>query len=275
MNFTAHNILLDKGERTLGEGQILLSESAIWTSIEKTVNLFFPQSVREKNKLKLADLGCLEGGYTVQFARLGFDSLGMEAREENIQKCNYVKSRLDLPNLNFVKDDVRNLSNYGKFDIVLCYGLLYHLNDPVNFINTVGQCTSKMLLMSTHFAPDFDARYDLGFINNYLIAPIQKRTKLFERQKNYRLSKISENEGYKGRWYLEWKKNEKKEKIEKTLWASYNNHQSFWLCKKDLTKVIQNAGFNHVFEQFDYTGDIIADNYSEYYNRSMFVAIKD
>jgi 2-polyprenyl-3-methyl-5-hydroxy-6-metoxy-1,4-benzoquinol methylase len=216
----------------------------------------------------------LEGGYTIQFARMGFESLGIEAREDNILKCNYVKSKLDLPNLNFVQDDARNLPKYGRFDIVLCYGLLYHLHDPVNFINSMSQCTNKMLLIHTHFAPDYDMRYGLGFINDYLIAPVQKRTKLFERQKNYRLSKISENEGYKGRWYKEWNKNEKKERIEKMLWASYNNNQSFWLCKKDLTKAIHNAGFNNVFEQFDYTGDILPDNYTEYRNRTMFVAVK-
>ena len=214
MNFTAHNILLDNGKKTLDEKQILLADSAVWTSIKKTVNLFFPQSIEERKKLRVVDLGCLEGGYAVEFARSGFETLGIEAREENMIKCNYVKSNLKLPNLNFVKDDVRNLSNYGKFDIVLCYGLLYHLNDPAKFINTMSNCTNKMLLLNTHFAPEYDLRYNLGILNNKFIAPIQKRTKFLEYQKNYRLSKISKNEGYKGRWYREWNENEKKEKIE-------------------------------------------------------------
>lgn len=275
MNFTAHNIQLKNGERTMGNNPVLLHESAVWTSIEKTVNLFFPKSAGDRRHLRVADLGCLEGGYAVEFARLGFESVGIEARTENIEKCNYVKSHLDLPNLNFIQDDVRNLSNHGKFDIVLCYGLLYHLNDPVHFLNIVSACTNKMLLLNTHFAPEFDRRYNWGFINNRLIAPIQKRTKLFERQVNYRLSKLSFNEGYRGRWFREWGSNEKKENIEKMLWASYNNNRSFWLCKKDLTKAIHNAGFDNVFEQFNYTGDIMPDNYTEYFNRAMFVGIKN
>ncbi|MCG2617097.1 hypothetical protein LZZ85_22570 [Terrimonas sp. NA20] len=39
MNFTAHNILLNKGQTTMGSDQILLEKSAIWTSIAKTISL--------------------------------------------------------------------------------------------------------------------------------------------------------------------------------------------------------------------------------------------
>ncbi len=273
MNFTAHNILLDNGETTMKNQPVKLADSALWTSIEKTLDLFIPEKA-ERKKLRVADLGCLEGGYAVEFARMGFDTLGIEAREENIKKCNYVKSNLSLSNLNFVQDDIRNLAKYGKFDVTLCYGVLYHLNDPVQFLKTMNECTNKVLFLHTHFAKKHDIRYGLGALNNYFIAPIQKRTKFLEHQKNYRLSKIEQNEGYNGRWYKEWNKNIKKDKLEKLLWASYNNNRSFWPCKKDLTKALHNAGFSSVFEQFDFTGDLIPDYYPEYYNRTMFVAVK-
>ena len=135
MNFTAHNILLNNGQSTMGNGPVLMSDSAIWAAIRKTVDFFLPPDTTESNKIKVADLGCLEGGYTVEFARMGFQSLGIEARADNIQKCNYVKHHLDLPNLAFIQDDARNLSAYGKFDIVYCSGLLYHLHDPVRFLH--------------------------------------------------------------------------------------------------------------------------------------------
>lgn len=274
MKFTAHNILLNNGQKTMGDDSILLSDSAVWSSIKKTVDLFIPPTAGDRSKMRVVDLGCLEGGYAAEFARMGFDSLGIEARAENIENCNYVKDNLGLSNLNFAQDDVRNMANYGKFDITLCYGLLYHLNDPAAFLKLISGCTTKMLLLNTHFAPETDIRYRLGPLNKYFIAPIQKRTRLFEHQYNYRLSPITENEGYKGRWFKEWTPGTKKEKIEKLLWASYNNHRSFWLTKKELTKAMHAAGFNSVFEQFDYTGDLFRENYTQYYNRTMFVAIK-
>ena len=276
MKFTAHNILLNNGTKTLGDDQILLGKSAVWKSIESTMKLFnlLPDSPEQRSKLRVADLGCLEGGYAVEFAKLGFDTLGIEAREDNLVKCNYVKSDLRLSNLNFVKDDVRNLANYGNFDIVLCYGLLYHLNDPADFLKKISECTNKLLLLNTHFAPESDIRYTLGSLNTYVIAPIQKRLKLRSGTQNYRLSSLTNHEGYRGRWYREWSNSADKNKIEKLLWASYNNSKSFWLCKKDLTTAIMDAGFNNVFEQFNFTGDLFPDNYTEYYNRSMFIGVK-
>lgn len=265
--FTAHNILLDNDERTMGDSP-LLCETSQWKSVAKTVKLFFGD-----RKLRIVDLGCLEGGYAVEFARLGHDVLGVEAREENIKSCLYVKYNLNLPNLNFIKDDVRNLRNLGEFDIVFCYGLLYHLDNPVNFIQSMSKASKSMMLLNTHYAVEHDWRYDLGILNSRVIAPIQKRTKWFEIERNYRLSKITMHEGYRGRWYKEWNESDSKETIGNMLWASYNNHKSFWLCKKDLMGAINDYGFNHVFEQQDFADDL-QDNFIEYHNRSMFVAIK-
>jgi hypothetical protein len=274
--FTAHNILLPDGTKTRGDGEMLLSESNVWKSIEKTVNLFFPSSRMERRNLKVVDLGCLEGGYAVEFAKLGFTTLGIEAREENIAKCDYVKDRLNLSNLSFAKDNVRNLRNYGHFDIVLNYGLLYHLNDPISFLKEEYECMNEnsLLLLNTHFAPEKDVRYAMPLVNRYFWGPIQKRIKLFQTTQNYRLSRITENEGYRGRWIREWSKKLSKEKKEKYLWASYDNDRSFWPCKKDLTRALHDIGFDHVFEQFDFTGDLWPDNYTFRFNRTMFVAVK-
>jgi hypothetical protein len=88
------------------------------------------------------------------------------------------------------------------------------------------------------------------------------------------LSRVTENEGYKGRWFNEWDKNERKEKVEKLVWAAYNNPKSFWLCRKELRRALEDAGFSDVFEQFNFTGDIMSEDFAKAYNRSMFIAIK-
>lgn len=258
------------------KNNLLFKETAVWKSIESTLTLFgfLQNSKEERSTVRVIDLGCYQGEYTAEFAKLGFDTIGMEAREDNLLRCNELKTNLRLTNLNFIKDDVRNIANYGKFDIVLCYGLLYHLNDPASFLKQLYGSTNKLLLLNTHFSPERDIRYGLGIINTYFIAPIQKRIHLFEYTQNYRLSPLVLNENYRGRWYKEWNKSLSQNKIEKYLLASYNNDRSFWLCKKDLTRAIHDAGFNNVFEQFNYTGDLMPHHYSNFYNRAMFVAIK-
>ena len=271
--FTGHNIALSNGEKTMGDSTILLAESNFWKSIKKTVELFYPNTPHENAKIKVVDLGCLEGGYAVEFAKMGFDTLGIEVRQDNIDKCTYVKENLNLNNLNFAKDDVRNLKKYGRFDITLCYGLLYHLDNPVEYLRTIFENTNKLLILHTHYSIDHDFRYNLGFLNK-LYRPIEKKIKFLNRKRNFNLGKITYNEGYRGRWYKEWGPKAEKSKVDKLLWSSYVNNKSFWLVKKELTKALYDVGFDHVFEQSNFTGDLALDNYSEYFDRSMFIAFK-
>ncbi len=107
MEFTSHNIQLPDGSRTMAE-KWLLNEGHHCKAIMRTLNLVFPPT--DRNGLRIVDLGCLEGGYAVEFARAGFDVLGIEARQDNIDKCEYVADKVGLRNLSFVQDDVRNLA---------------------------------------------------------------------------------------------------------------------------------------------------------------------
>jgi hypothetical protein len=70
------------------------------------------------------------------------------------------------------------------------------------------------------------------------------------------------------------KKNATQDKIEKKGSASYNNHQSFWLCKKDLIKAVYDAGFSSVYEQLDDIGALSSKYPAKYYGRTMLIAIK-
>ena len=127
VEFTAHNIRLDDGTLTKPDVGHSMDAYPWFVSARRILETVFPG---DKHNLRLADLGCLEGGYAVEFARMGFQVLGIDVREANIAACNYVKSETNLPNLKFVKDDVLNITKYGVFDVVFCCGLLYHLDKP-------------------------------------------------------------------------------------------------------------------------------------------------
>ena len=60
------------------------------------------------------------------------DAFGIEPRDEWLRRANAEKTSLKLDSVSFIKDDVRNFTKnkYGRFDVVLCLGLLYHLDAP-------------------------------------------------------------------------------------------------------------------------------------------------
>ena len=234
------------------------------------VNSYFPQEKR--NALKVADLGCFEGGYTVAFAKNGYLATGIEVRKENYEKCLEAKAKSGLENLNFIKDDARNISDKGTFDIVFCSGLLYHFDKPLEYLWALGKMTRKLLILNTHYAEEVSPLYDM----NPLVKKFYKR--LFPsrvKKVDYWLSGLTINEGKKGRWYHEFDEGETLENMEKSRKASMGNTRSFWLEKKDLSASIKEAGFPRVYEQFDIINDAKFNAYRVLHDRSIFIGVKE
>lgn len=102
------------------------------------------------------ELAPLEGGNTIKLVKLGARSItAVEGRVENYIKCCVTKNLLGLENTRFYLDDVRNISSkkYGKYDVALVAGILYHLNDPHILIKKLSEMTDT-LVISTHYADE-------------------------------------------------------------------------------------------------------------------------
>lgn len=286
--FCNHNILLDDGTRTIPGVEFLISNWEFCKGVIRTLDHVFKG--RDRSAIRVADLGCLEGGYSVAFARHGYQVLGIEAREKNYKKCLYVKSRVDLPNLEFVKDDVRNIEKYGTFDAVFCSGVLYHLDKPYSFLKTLGQVTRDVLLVQSHYAtgalkflfppcqqPPSLLEWNIRLKWMKFISDLKRKFPyLLNGGKPYQcLSRLSVHEGKLGRWAFEYSPQTSREKVEDLSLSAYGNPVSFWLHKKDLLQSIKESGFGIIYEQYDNLGNISANRYIENHNRSLFVGIKN
>lgn len=76
MKFTAHNILLPDGSFTMGyPGEH--KDCSLCNAIYGTINII-------GEKLSILDLGCLEGGYSLELAKKGHKVLGL--RKMSIHK---------------------------------------------------------------------------------------------------------------------------------------------------------------------------------------------
>ena len=126
--FTAHRVELPDGTWTMEAGDDPLH--ALSTEI------VLREAGGTLAGLRVLDVGCLEGGYTVAFARHGAaEAVGLEVRQTNLQRCALLADELALPAVRFVEGDAKQLDReaHGTFDVVFAAGLLYHLDDPYDF----------------------------------------------------------------------------------------------------------------------------------------------
>lgn len=254
VTFTSHNIRLDDGTYTKPDAGFSMDVHPWFLAAKRMLDATFPGS---KEGLRIADLGCLEGGYTVEFARLGFQALGLDVRESNIEACRFVQSRVALPQLEFVRDDAWNIPAYGMFDAVFCCGLLYHLDRPREFLNVLSGITKRVLILQTHFSQAGDSP---SFIHPRRLRRVLCRVLPLKSTATttHKLSYLSENEGLPGRWFSEFRNERAYRDRKNRRWASWNNRKSFWVQREFLLQALRDAGFDVVIEQFDWLGSHLA-----------------
>jgi SAM-dependent methyltransferase len=250
MAFIAHNIRLIDGTETYPAAGFLIEEAGRFQAAKRMLNLVFPAGLSGK---RIADLGCLEGGYATGFARLGMNTTGIEVRNSNYQNCLYVKSKVNLPNLVFVKDDVNNIDKHGTFDAIWACGIFYHLDNPRMFMERVARACRKVILLETHFT-----YADQTSATEY-----------------YKLSDICEHDGLRGRWYHEHAEM-RSDELERLKESSWSNSRSFWVQKEYILQLFRDVGFDIVLEQYDLMENILEGMKSYYHthDRGLFVGIK-
>jgi len=217
ISFTAHPIRLRDGSLTIPDSTWDMTQHPLFIASRAVLMTHFKGRLAGRS---VVDLGCLEGGFAVEFARLGMRATGIEVRSSNFSACEMVREAVGLPDLRFVQDDCWNVANYGHFDVVFCSGLLYHLAEPRRYLNQLAQ-TGDVLILDSHYATETPTT-------------------------TYPLGAIDYHEGLRGRWYTEYGEGADTRNDE-TRWASWGNAKSFWPMKDDLIRVVTEAGFSAVF----------------------------
>lgn len=237
MKFDYHNIVLNEGDGYLATtipGTPLHREIPRVDMVLRSISRMYP-IISERRKVKILDLGSLEGGHAFELCKMGFDVHCIEARADNVGKLYWLREHLDFEHklrFHVRMDDVKNITNYGKYDVVLCLGLLYHLDTPMEFLSNLYSHTKDVLFLDTHYSRYEDAMYETPQMISTIRKKICKRMPALFQKHHYGLSKRCYNEGYLGRWYPEY--DEKKDDVDKLAASSFSNSRSFWVNKTSL-----------------------------------------
>jgi SAM-dependent methyltransferase len=96
------------------------------------------------------DAGCGVGYFSGFLRDLGFRVLAFDGRQENVQEA-----RRRYPDIEFHTANIEdpNVQGLGCFDLVVCFGLLYHLENPFRAIRNLFGLARKVVLIESFSVP--------------------------------------------------------------------------------------------------------------------------
>ena len=222
-NWTAHNIALANNISTMkcGEGERYKSRAKVY------IKLIRSQLRKRFSQLKILDLGCLEGGISIELAKEGASCTGVDIRNAHLVKADFA-SRINKLNrrCSWICEDITSPKLWesgAKYNVIILSGLLYHLDaeDIIPLLKRIKTSLKKesLLIIDTNITSEY-------------------------------LEKVTLENGLTI-WGRTWKEHQEsdtlKDRISKA-WSSLSNNNAFWLTERSLTNVLVSAGFSYVYK---------------------------
>jgi len=96
------------------------------------------------------DAGCGLGDFSSYLAGRGLKVTAVDGRAENIAEAGTRHKDVEF---HVVDVESSRMREFGHFDLVLCYGLLYHLENPFKALRSLSELTAKIMLIETMIIP--------------------------------------------------------------------------------------------------------------------------
>lgn len=214
--WTAHNIRLADATYTISA-----EPSGDEVKLRRIVQLVSDLADGRLDGLRVLDLASLEGMYALELAQRGATVVAIEGRESNIEKARFAAHSLGLE-VDFRLGDVRELSaeKHGTFDMVLCLGILYHLDleDAVSLVERIRLVTRKAAI--------FDSAVATRITESHTLADLVLR----------------------GERLIEHAPGDTAEQRLARLWSSLDNDTAFVPTLPSLIRLLSAKGFSSVLE---------------------------
>jgi tRNA (mo5U34)-methyltransferase len=115
--------------------------------------------------LTAIDFSSHQGFFSVNLSRHCRRVLGLEYQQRHIDAANMIKAVYGIQNLDFIQENLETMppGRYQPADIVIAFGLLYNLENPIGVLRRARELTKQVLLIETQTTIlDLEGRIDSG-----------------------------------------------------------------------------------------------------------------
>jgi tRNA (mo5U34)-methyltransferase len=115
--------------------------------------------------LTAIDFSSHQGFFSIELARRCRRVLGLEYQQRHVNAANMIKAVYGIQNVDFIQEDLETMppKRYQPADIVIAFGLLYNLENPIGVLRRARELTKQVLLIETQTTIlDLEGRIDSG-----------------------------------------------------------------------------------------------------------------
>lgn len=150
---------------------ILAIHDTRWMMAETVLRGAFPDNGAQASAI---DLACHQGWFSLRLREFGFGSVhGYDAREKHVDDARLITAAMGTNQVAFSRHDVHALDPAiaGTHELVLCFGLLYHLENPIGALRVARRLCKRLCLIETQVAPGQSGVVDYG--SHRFVKPIE------------------------------------------------------------------------------------------------------
>lgn len=213
-------VFAEKG--TQGGSKIRQQGNANAVKVRRVLQIVSDLARKPFGELRILDVACGEGVYSIEAGLRGAQVLGFDARTERMSEGMECARINNLQNVTFQVDDVRKVrrATHGTFDVIFLLGIIYHLDVPDVFsvLESMCEACSAFTVIDTHIALDpCDSTEYMG-------------------------------RSYHGRKSREHADDASPEAKRQKVLMSIDNTFAFQFSRESLVRLLRDVGFTSVFE---------------------------
>jgi 2-polyprenyl-3-methyl-5-hydroxy-6-metoxy-1,4-benzoquinol methylase len=216
----ALRVFREKG--TQGGRAIPQQGNANAAKVRRVIQLTRDLATKNFDELRILDLACGEGVYSIEAALRGAEVVAIDGRTERMDDGARIAARAGLTRLRFEQRDIRSITRAtdGIFDVVYFLGILYHLDSTTAFsvFENIREMTNGIVIIDTHIALTADLEVE------------------------YR------GRRYAGSQHREHEDTDSEAVRRARVMMSLDNTVSFWFTKDALVRLLSDVGFTSVAE---------------------------
>lgn len=99
------------------------------------------------------DVSCHEGFFSLILAEYFETIIGIDKNQDSLEKAVKISRLLGHKKIKFETASVENWSNDDGADFVLCFGLLYHTENPIQILRKIASLAKKAICIETQVLP--------------------------------------------------------------------------------------------------------------------------